>query len=673
MKLTSEPMRVRTMLFLMAVIGAAAVFAGSQRAAAQAINLDKALQEKVVQDRALSYYHFALSKWYENEGDLSRALSEMQEAVRFNESEPGIYVGLANILVQLRRVTDAIEAAQKAAKLDPKDPEPHWTLATVYLRMAEGAQARQAGDSIRQAVRELELMKEAAPDDERAYFAIGQCYMNLDQPEKAIAALERWQALVPDSDQGYLTIAQYFDQAGKQDKAIEYLRKAVEAQPDSVQAIALLAQMYSKAKREKDAIPLYQKIVELTGGTPELKMKLASALLDEGQSDKALAMLRQMSQSDPQDPSIRLLLSRALVAERQFADAIENLKSIVADDPGDIEAQFCLGNAYEQSGEGAEAVKIFSRLIEQSRSGSEELKKNLPLFQQHLALSYQDMGDYQKAIAIYEEMAKADPSPRSYFALINAYRIDRQFDKALSLGKQQYEKNPKEENLALVYARALADAGKVKDGAEVLEKLLPGSPTNLDVYINLSQIYVQAKRFNDAEKVLRRAEERQLDKDRVRFQLAAVYDKQKDHDKAESIFKEILKENPNDGPTLNYLGYMLAERGVRLEEAVKYVKQALVQEPNNPAYLDSLGWAYFKMNDLQKAEKYLLKAGEIEKRDPVILDHIGDLYGKTGNLEKAQEFYKKSLGNGGEPEEVQKIKSKLEKVQEALRKQKRSE
>ena len=80
-----------------------------------------------------------------------------------------------------------------------------------------------------------------------------------------------------------------------------------------------------------------------------------------------------------------------------------------------------------------------------------------------------------------------------------------------------------------------------------------------------------------------------------------------------------------------------------------------------------------KMNDLQNAEKYLLKAGEMERRDPVIQDHIGDLYSKTGNLEKAQEFYKRSLSNGGEPEDAQKVRMKLEKVQETLRRQKRSE
>jgi tetratricopeptide (TPR) repeat protein len=638
------------------------------------IDLDKALQGKTEQDRAQSYYHYALSKWYDETGDLQRALTEMQAAVRYNENDGSVHVGLADILARSGKMAEAIEAAQRATRLNPKDPEPHWLLATIYLQAAEAGKGRQAAqDNLQQAVRELEILKETAPNDQRAYFALGSCYMELGQADKAIQAFERWQTLVPDSNQGYVIIAQYYDRTGNQDKAIEYLKKAVEIQPDSVQTSAMLATLYGRAKREKDAIPLYRKIIELTGGTPDLKRQLAGALLNDGSYEEASNLLAELSKDEPQDPSLRIMTARAKLGARQFTEAIETLKALSDRDPDNIEALFYLGAAYEQAGQPAEAVKIFSLLADRAKTGGEDLKANLGLFQQNLAACYQDMGEDQKAIAVYEEMVKNDPSLHATFLLINAYRTDKQYDKALSLGKQQFEKNPGDDNLALVYARTLSDSGKVKEGAEILDKLIQSKPSNLDLYINLSQIYVEAKRFSEAEKVLRRAEERKLDPERVRFQLATVYETQKEYQKAESLFREILKVNPKDGPTLNYLGYMLADRGVRLEEAVKYVREALALEPNNPAYLDSLGWAYFKLNDLPQAEKYLLQAGNFEKRDPIIADHIGDLYSKSGNLEKAQEYYQKSLSIGGKPEDAQKVRSKLEKVRENLRRQKKLE
>jgi tetratricopeptide (TPR) repeat protein len=663
----------RIQLLLIMVVGAALFAAVPPGMALQnPVNLDRALQEKPVPDRAKSYYHFALAKWFEDEGDLARALSELQTAVSYNENESSLHVSLADILSRTGRVNEAIDEAQKASLLDPKDPEPHWLLASIHLRSTEGARGEAALGSLKKAVQELEAMKAAAPDDQRAFFALGGCYLELGQPEKAIAAYERWQTLVPDADAGYLAVAQYYDHEGKLDKAIEYLQKALERKPDSMQALSLLANLYSKAKRDQDAIPLYRKMVSLSGGTPEIKQQLAATLLDNGEFAEAANILTDLAKDDPYDPTIRMMMSRAQVGARNFPEAIATLKSLVAGDPDNVEFQFYLGTAYEQAGQPAEAAKIFSRLLEQSKGDSEEQKANRGVFQQHLAASYQDMGEYQQAIAIYEEMVKSDPTPRTYFMLINAYRVDRQYDKALSLGKQQIETHPDDENIALVYARSLADAGKAKEGAEILNKLMQNNPSNLDLYVNLSQIYLVARKYGDAEKVMLRAQEQKLDKERVKLQLATVYDKQKDYDRAESLLKDILKDDPKDAIALNYIGYLLADRGIRLEEAVDYVQRALVLDPNNGAYLDSLGWAFFKMNDLQKAEKYLLQAVELERKDPVIHDHLGDLYFKSGNLEKAQEFWKRSLTNGGEPEEVQKIRGKLEKAQETIRRQKRS-
>jgi tetratricopeptide (TPR) repeat protein len=115
---------------------------------------------------------------------------------------------------------------------------------------------------------------------------------------------------------------------------------------------------------------------------------------------------------------------------------------------------------------------------------------------------------------------------------------------------------------------------------------------------------------------------------------------------------------------------MLADRGVRLEEALQYVKEALAIDPQNGAYLDSLGWAYFKLNDMANAEKYLLQADGLVKNDPTIDEHLGDLYFKTGNLQKAEEFWKRSVSIGTEQEDVQKVRRKLEMLQETIRKQK---
>ncbi len=635
------------------------------------IDLDKELKPKTPEDRAKSYYYYSLSKWYDDSGELARAIAEMRNALQYNERSAAVRIELAGLLEKAGSFREALTEAEEAARIEPHNPDPHWLLANLYLR-TQGRDRNAARDSLKKAVKELENMRSDAPDDERAYFALGQAYFEMGEPEKAIAAYEKYQELVPTVDAGYLSIAEYYERRGDHDKAIEYLNKALKSQPDAPKSLLMLANIYSKLDRAKEAIPMYRKLLELTGDNPAIKRQLAAVLIETGEFGEAKQVLEDLVKSAPDDNDSRVLLSRALIGAREYPRAIEILKELTSDNPDNLEAHFYLGTAYEQSGNPAEAAKIFAGLLDQTKAAGEEFKANRTVFQQHLAAAYQDLGENEKAIVIYESLLKNDsqPNPRLIFLLVNAYRINRQFDKALALGKQQYESNPTEVNLALVYARTLADAGKTKEGAEILQKMLQADPSNIDIYVNLSQIYLQGKKYSDAEKILRRAEDRKLDSERVKFQLATIYERQKDFDRAESLFKEVLKENPKNAVVLNYIGYMLADRGIRLEEAVKYVEEALALDPNNGAYLDSLGWAFYKLNDLEKAETYLLKAAEIVRNDPVIHDHLGDLYFKTGNLQKALDSWNKSVSVGTEQEDTQKVRDKLEKLQETLRKQK---
>ena len=125
--------------------------------------------------------------------------------------------------------------------------------------------------------------------------------------------------------------------------------------------------------------------------------------------------------------------------------------------------------------------------------------------------------------------------------------------------------------------------------------------------------------------------------------LGAIYERQKKFDEAEQEFRKVLDVNPNNAPVLNYYGYMLADRGVRIEEAASLIQRALKQEPNNGAYLDSLGWAYYKQNKLVEAEEYLRKAIDREGDDPTILSHLADVYLKLGQNERAAELFERSL------------------------------
>jgi tetratricopeptide (TPR) repeat protein len=177
----------------------------------------------------------------------------------------------------------------------------------------------------------------------------------------------------------------------------------------------------------------------------------------------------------------------------------------------------------------------------------------------------------------------------------------------------------------------------------------------------LGIILTRAKRWNDAEEAFGKAEQMATktdDKAYVWFLRGDMYQREKMFDQAETEFKKVLAatspSDPQAASTLNYLGYMNADRGVKLDESMNYIKQALSFEPNNPAYLDSLGWIYFKQGKYDLAEENLTKAAAHIGSDPTVQEHLGDLYQRTGRLKLAAEHWQRAVEewNKTVPDEV---------------------
>jgi len=164
--------------------------------------------------------------------------------------------------------------------------------------------------------------------------------------------------------------------------------------------------------------------------------------------------------------------------------------------------------------------------------------------------------------------------------------------------------------------------------------------------------------YKQAEIALTKLLEIDEENDLAYFYLGALYEKTGQKVKAEDFFRKVIKLNPESPDAYNYLGYMLAEEEKNLDEAIELVSKALDIAPNNGAYVDSLGWAYYKKDMVSEAVQYLKKAVDLIPDDAVIRDHLGDAYYKQGDLDKAQQHWQKSLDL--DPKQDQ-VKEKLEK------------
>jgi tetratricopeptide (TPR) repeat protein len=198
----------------------------------------------------------------------------------------------------------------------------------------------------------------------------------------------------------------------------------------------------------------------------------------------------------------------------------------------------------------------------------------------------------------------------------------------------------------MVLASQLADMGDPDKALKEVRGMLKGNNEDREVYITLAQMNTRLRRWNDAEEALKKAEDLSTkpdDKEYVLFLRASSYERQKRYDDAEAEFRKVLASDPQNTMTLNYLGYMLADRGIKLDEALQLIKKALELDPSNGAYLDSAGWAYFRLGKYEQAEENLVKASQRMSSDPTVQDHLGDLYQKTGRLKQAVTHWERAL------------------------------
>jgi tetratricopeptide (TPR) repeat protein len=148
------------------------------------------------------------------------------------------------------------------------------------------------------------------------------------------------------------------------------------------------------------------------------------------------------------------------------------------------------------------------------------------------------------------------------------------------------------------------------------------------------------------------------------YVLAQILEAKGDSAGAEASLRELLARDPKDATALNYLGYMFAERGARLDEAVELVQRALQIEPDNPSFLDSLGWAYFQQGKLDLADRPLSDAAAKLPTNSVVQDHLGDLRFKQGRYADAIAAWERSLAGDGESIDRATIQRKLRQARE---------
>jgi tetratricopeptide (TPR) repeat protein len=166
-----------------------------------------------------------------------------------------------------------------------------------------------------------------------------------------------------------------------------------------------------------------------------------------------------------------------------------------------------------------------------------------------------------------------------------------------------------------------------------------------DAWLALGFVYRQLERRDEEIETYRAGLLKMRDEEdaiQLYFSLGAAYEQDGEVDSAVAVFEDLLKHHPDHSPSLNYLGYTLADRGERLEHARELIERAVEMQPQNAAYLDSYGWVCYRLGLFDEAIEHLSAAASLDS-DPVIYDHLGDAYKAKGDNDKAREWWEKAI------------------------------
>jgi tetratricopeptide (TPR) repeat protein len=648
-------------VFALLAFAAAAQTKQSSKSAATSAETSQAEQGSAPKvDHAAAYYHYALAHMYEEQVTVygrselaNKAMDEYRLAIEADPSSEFLTAGLAELYVKTGRIRDAVLQAQDIIKRDPNNLEAHKLLGRIYLRSLGDMPGNGNGSDnvLKLAIEQYEQIVKIEPKNVDDHLLLGRLYRLNNDLQKAENELKIAVKLDSDSEEAVTTLALLYTDEGDTAHALQVL-SAVPDTGRSAKLYAALGATYEQRKDYKSAIDAYKHAIQLDRDNLDSIRGLAENLLNDGQVDAALDQYKVIADANPEDAQTYLRISEIYRRQGKYEDALESLKKAEAMVPDALEVPYNIAVVYQAQGRYDDAEKILQELLKKTEkaenSYSQADRNNRGIFIERLGMVYRDQENYQAAVDTFRKMIPlGDENARTgYQDVIDTYREAKQWPEATAAAKEAAQKMPNDRELRMVLDAQMADTGDPEKPIADVRSMLKGAPEDREVYLRLSIMYTRLKRFPEAEEALNKAEllsTKAEDKEYVYFLRGSTFEREKKYDQAEAEFRKILVSNPQNAATLNYLGFMNADRGVELEESLNYIKQAVSLEPSNGAYLDSLGWVYFKLGKYDQAEDALTKAALHMESDPTVQDHLGDLYQKTGRLKLAAAHWDRAV------------------------------
>ncbi|MDT7687966.1 MAG: hypothetical protein QOE46_725 [Acidobacteriota bacterium] len=590
---------------------------------------------------------------------LRRAQAAFQQAAELEPTLSEAHAALAEIYLILNDITQSEREGLAAVRANPNSYGAHRTLARTYTirsGLAEKNLDRAASDK---AVAELREVIRVYPNDAEAWALLAEFYVATNREQEAVEALRKW-ATLPASMDG---------------RFYQVVTQGRELSPDA--ADARLAEVLLGAGRTEEAVAAIRRAISIEPDNARYVQLLGQALEAGASADPGVVEeLRRLAAQNPGNPGVSQVLARAQARTGNVAEAVSTLQGAIAavkpgNDADRLALQLQLAKIYEEASRYDEAVGVYEDLLKSRNiTGSPLANDRDRRFAVSVLLEIaglrQQAGQMQQALAAFDRMRALlpDTDPTADIQKIEFLRSNGQRAEALVGIRDARKRFPDDIRLLRQEAQTLAELGRADEALGLLRPRLKGDASDFEEYLFMSSMLISAGRGIEAVEAARKALALASANDpgqatNALIMLSSAQERAGDTKGAEATLRQVLAKDANNPTALNNLGYFLAEHDTKLEEALGMIERAVRAEPHNPSFLDSLGWAYFKLGKLKEAERYLSDAASRNATSATIQEHLGDLFQKLGQQDKAQASWRRALSLAAEAADTARIKAKL--------------
>jgi tetratricopeptide (TPR) repeat protein len=617
--------------------------------------------------QAEAYRFYSLAQQSLLGRDYAEALDFMERAAS-QDGSPELLLELAQLRYSVNDLERAADLAERVAAARPSLGAAQKLLGDIALGRAR--QGDQTESNVARAVERYRAALAADPDDEDSCEALAEIYYQTSRLDDAGALLRDFARAHHLEPTMALLLGKVDLRSGRYDEAEPILESLVERAPASVEAADALAALHEARKRYDKAIAVYTDLLKSAPPTAYLYDRIGSLHLQAGRPREAITAFERGQAIDPTDSAGLLALGQAQESAGDLERALATYDGLSGREPGNLEARFDRARVRQKQGETEDALAGYRAVIDLASGRGAVSEREAAI----LALAYSQIGlidldakRYPAAAEAFEHVLdnSQDPGPDIFLLLSRAHLDEGKPDEAQKVVAEARRRFPQDLDLRVLEGEVLIARGQIAASRTFFKTVLDEQKQSADAYLRVSESLLRQKRYGDTETFLREAVRRHPKDDALLFARGAAVERLGKGSEAERLLLRAIQINPKNAMALNYLGYMLAERGVRLKESLAYVEQALKLEPNNPAYLDSLGWAQFKMSLFGPAEKTLRDAVRYDGADPTIREHLGDVLMATGRSEEALREWEAALARG--PEEPKRLEEKLNKARAVLK------